>query len=170
MIHQHHAFSSGAQQMISCQDTNDFFIFIQNGITGFSVLQNLLFDMIQSIIEMETYQILGAADSSDRCRLKNQSGSSVSIAGCRNDAGLRIDFQHVWIQFGAAKNQTVYIPLQSLSNQIRLIATDDNTVAVRKQGRSPALRDCQDHFTGHCVQVLTCLIDHLAFQHGKHIE
>ena len=156
--------------MVAGQNTDYLFVRIQNRIAGFSVLQYQFLDLIHTILKMEAGQIFCSADTSDRSRLENQTGGSVGIIRCGYNAGCGRDIIELFIQLSSAENQTVYVHLQSITDNVRLIAADGDGVFSGEQGRGPAFRHCDNHFTGNCIGIFTDIVQYFSFNYRQNIK
>ena len=122
MVHQHHPFSPGTEQMVAGQYANDLFGFVQNGVTVFPEFQHLLFYIVHLILQMEANQIPGAADAADGSGLENQAGGPIGIIRGGYNASSGRQCSQFLVQFCLTQHQTVYIHFQRPPDHIRLMA------------------------------------------------
>ena len=166
MVHQHHPFPSGAQQMIAGQNAHYLFMLVQNGIAGMAIFQHHFPDIVHPVVQVEANQTLCVADTAHRGGLKDQSGSSVGVKGCSDDTGLRGKIPKFHGQLRLAQHQTADIPFQSPADHIRLVTAQNNALLFLEQQILIALGQGNGYLSGHGVRVLSCFIENLSLQHG----
>ena len=170
MIHQHHPFSAGTQQVIPCQHAGDLFVFIQNGIAGVAVFEHLLPHLVHPIIQVEAHQLTGGADPSHRGRLEDQPCSTVGIVGGGDDAGPGFHLPQLLVQLSLTYHQTAHIHRKRPTDHIRLVTADHNGISALKQQVFPTLGQGNGNLTADGIGVFTGLVENFTLQHGKDIE
>ena len=170
VVHQHHTLAPGAQQMIPVHHTHNLVFFIQNGVAGFLMLQHFFLGKFHPVISMEHRDVLGPADPSDGGGLENQPGCPVGIEGCRDDTGFGGEIAQLLRQLRFTQHQAVDIHLQSLANQLRLVAADHDGIGSFPLDGFLAPGQGDDHIAEDGIGGLTGLVEDGAFQHGQHIK
>ena len=170
VVHQNHALTAGPQQVVAVHHTHDLFIGVQNGVTGFFVLQHFFLCKFHPVIGVEHSDIFGTADPSDGGGLENQPGCPVCIKGSGDDAGLGGQIPQFLGQFRFAQHQAVHVHLQGLADQIRLMTAQDDGIRILEQGSILILGQRNDHIAADGIGGLAGLVQNGTLQHGQHIE
>ena len=170
MVHQHHPFSPGTEQMIPGQKAYYLFAFIQNRIAGMTVLQHLLPDLVHPVFQMEGNDTVSTANTTDGGRLEDHPGSTVSIEGGGNNAGGSINIAQIFSRLCLAKNKTVHLHPDGAFDHIRLVAAQNNTLGILEQQVFPVLGQRNGNLSGYIVGSLSGCAHKLTLQHRKQVE
>ena len=171
VIHQNHPFPPGTQQMLPGENTHHPVGAIQNRVAVLLLFQNLLPDIVQTVLQMKGRQALGPADPPHRRGLENQPQRPVSVIRSHNHAGAAVLVQrHQRPGLRLADNQTIDLLFQRPGNHIRLIAAEDNGILPVEQQIFPALGQRNGHLSGNHISAASLIIEKPSLQHRKQIE
>ena len=104
MIHQHHPFAPGLQQVVAGQRANDLLVFVQHGVAAVAAFQHDLPHVVDVVVQMEGNQPLRGAGPCDGRGLIDQAVYAAGVQRRGDDAGLAGVFKPRGVDVGLAED------------------------------------------------------------------
>ena len=170
VVHQHHLFPLGAQQVIPGQHAHCPILVIQDRVAGVAIFQYRFLNIVHPVFQMEAHHALGVADAAHGSGLEQQTGGAVSVEGGGDDAGLGGQIPQFFRQLCLTQHQAIHIHFHGPAHHFRLIAADDHRGGLAEQQIFVGLGQGNHHFAGDGVDIVAGVVEHFAFQHAQQVE
>ena len=134
------------------------------------MLQHRFLHIVHPVLQVEAHQVVLPADAPDGGGLEDHPGSPVGGVGGGDDAGGGGVIAQLLVQLRLAQHHGGDVHLQCPADHIRLGAAEDDGVLPAPQQALPVLGQGDGDLAGNGVHLVSGVVEHLALQHGQHVE
>ena len=161
MVHEHDAFALRADHVVPAHGPDDLVVLIEDGVRAVPGVQEHVLHVVEVVIEVEDFEVLGSADAVDRQRQVDHPRGPVGRQRRCNDQRLGRVIAEFFRDICLTDDHGLHADVQRMADHVRLLAADDDAVRVVEQHAFMGSGDGDDHIAGEFLGNARRLVDDL---------